>query len=275
MEKLFILGLLVLGSFQLEAQVNTEIYRPSNRNQGYIGQIRASLSANRGNRQNDIFSGSFRNSFVYKRHLFFGTASYVFGQSILNDGSTNVFRRIGFLYGKYNYALDRDSASRWNLEVFGQNEVNEFINLKNRNLGGTGIRYDVVEIPQKISLSLGSSLMYEFEEINDPEKDPTYPGQTNFWRWSNYVSFTYTMKEKSRTFISLVAYLQPAFYDINNERAFNLTENYRFLMNFRLNTAISKLLSFGMSINYRHASYIQNFLVKDDMFLRSNLTINF
>lgn len=275
MKKLFILGLLVLGSFQLEAQVNTEIYRPSNRNQGYIGQIRASLSANRGNRQNDIFSGSFRNSFVYKRHLFFGTASYVFGQTRRGDGSTDVFRRIGFLYGKYNYAIDRDSASRWNLEVFGQNEINEFIRLQNRNLGGTGLRFDVIEIPQKASLSLGSSIMYEFEEVRSDDRDLVYPLRTTFWRWSNYVSFTYTLKEKSRTFVSLVAYLQPAIYDITNDRSFSLTENYRFLMNLNLNTSITKLLSFGMSLNYRHASFIQNFLVKDDMFLRSNLTINF
>ncbi|OJJ14935.1 hypothetical protein BKI52_41005 [marine bacterium AO1-C] len=257
------------------AQVNTEIYRPSNRNQGYIGQIRASLSLNRGNRQNDIFSGSFRNSFVYKRHLLFGTASYVFGQTRLSDGTTDVFRRIGFLYGKYNYAIDNDSVSRWNLEAFGQNEVNEFIRLQNRNLGGVGLRFDVVEVPQKISLSIGSSIMYEFEQVKEDDRDLIYPSQTNFWRWNNYMSFTYTVNQKSRTFLSLVAYLQPAFYDINNETSFNLTENYRFLMNVNLRTAITKLLSFGMSLNYRHASFIQNFLVKDDLFLRSNLTINF
>ena len=275
MKKIYILAILILSGVDLMAQVNTEIYRPSNRKQGYIGQVRASLSLNRGNRQNDIFSGSFRNSFVYKRHLFFGTANYVFGQTRRSDGSTDVFRRIGFLYGKYNYAIDNDSVSRWNLEVFGQNEINEFIRLQNRNLGGVGLRFDVIEVPQKISLSLGSSIMYEFEQVKEDEADLTYPSQTNFWRWSNYMSFTYTVNQKSRTFLSLVAYLQPAFYDINNERAFNLTENYRFLMNVNLKTSITKLLSFGMSLNYRHASFIQSFLVKDDLFLRSNLTLNF
>jgi len=275
MKKIGILGLLVLSSFQLLAQVNTEIYRPSNRKQGYIGQIRASLSLNRGNRQNDIFSGSFRNSFVYQRHLFFGTASYVFGQTRRSDGSTDVFRRIGFLYGKYNYAIDRDSANRWSLEVFGQNEVNEFIRLQNRNLGGVGLHFDVVNVPQKVTFAIGSSIMYEFEQVKEDDRDLVYPSQTNFWRWNNYVSCTYTINQKSRTFLSLVTYLQPALYDINNERSFNLTENYRFLMNVNLRTAITKLLSFGMSLNYRHASFIQNFLVKDDLFLRSNLTVNF
>lgn len=276
MKKALFFGLFFFYSLQtITAQVNTEIYRPSNKNQGWVGQIRASLSLNRGNGNNDIFLGSFRNSYIHKRHLVFGIASYNFGQTRSADGATNVFRRKGFLYGKYNYSIDRDSASRWNLEIFGQNEVNEFIRLRNRNLGGIGVRWDIVEVPQKVSLSIGSSAMYEFEQVQEDTRDVLYPTQTNFWRWSNYVSLTYILHQKATTFLSLVAYLQPAFYDISNRDTFSLTDNYRFLMNASLRTSITKALSFGMTLKYRNASFIQSFLKNFDLSLRSNLTINF
>ncbi|EAY25845.1 DUF481 domain-containing protein [Microscilla marina] len=276
MKKHLLLFSFILTSYcQTIAQVNTEIYRPSNRQQGLVGQLKASLSLNRGNGNNDIFSGSIKNSYVRKRHVIFGIGSYNFGQT-RNDGSTNVFKRKGFLYAKYNYAIDKDSASHWSAEVFGQNELNEFIRLQNRLLGGIGFRWDIIKNPKALNLSFGSSVMYEFEEIKLDSSDLTYPLQTNFWRWSNYLSMTYLLDNSSnKTFFSFVAYIQPAVYDINNSQMFNLTENYRILLNASVRTNISKTLSFGMTFKYRHASFIQSFLENYDYSLRSNLIINF
>ncbi|WP_299462658.1 DUF481 domain-containing protein [uncultured Microscilla sp.] len=272
---LLLFGFILTSYCQTIAQVNTEIYRPSNRQQGLVGQLKASLSLNRGNGNNDIFSGSVKNSYVRKRHVIFGIGSYNFGQT-RNDGNTNVFKRKGFLYAKYNYAIDKDSASHWSAEVFGQNELNEFIRLQNRLLGGIGFRWDIIKNPKTLNLSFGSSAMYEFEEVKLDSSDLTYPLQTNFWRWSNYLSMTYLLDNSSnKTFFSLVAYIQPAVYDINNNQMFNLTENYRILLNASVRTNISKTLSFGMTFKYRHASFIQSFLENYDYSLRSNLIINF
>lgn len=273
-KQILFFGLAILCSFQAMAQVNTEIYRPSNRAQGLVGQVKASLSMNRGNGHNNIFLGSVRTSYIRKRHLIFGIASYNLGESKKN-GVTDVFKRKGFLYAKYNYSIDRDSASRWNVEVFGQNELNEFIRLQNRLLGGGGIRWDIVEIPQKVSVSFGTSAMYEFEDIKADDRDTLYPVNTTFLRWSNYLSLTYTLKNQATTFFSLVAYIQPAIYDITNSEMFNVTENYRFLLNATVRTSITKRLAFGMTFKYRNASFIQSFLENFDYSLRSNLTFNF
>jgi hypothetical protein len=272
---LLLFSLIILSYCHAIAQVNTEIYRPSNRQQGLVGQVKASLSLNRGNGNNDIFSGSVKNSYVRKRHVIFGIGSYNFGQT-RNDGSTNVFKRKGFLYAKYNYAIDKDSASHWSVEAFGQNELNEFIRLQNRLLGGLGFRWDIIKNPTNLNLSFGSSAMYEFEQVRVDTRDSLYPVQTNFWRWNNYISITYLLANSSNeTFLSLVTYIQPAFYDINNQSMFNLTENYRFLLNASVRTNISKTLSFGVTFKYRHASFIQSFLENYDYSLRSNLIINF
>ena len=117
--------------------------------------------------------------------------------------------------------------------------------------------------------------MYEFEDIKSDSRDTIYPVNTTFLRWSNYLSLTYTLKNEATTFFSLVAYIQPAIYDMTNSYAFNVTENYRFLLNASVRTSITKRLAIGMTFKYRNASVIQSFLENFDSSFRGNLTINF
>ena len=70
-KQILFFGLVIICSFQAMAQVNTEIYRPSNRNQGIVGQIKVSGSFNRGNGHNNIFLGS------VKTQLYTQTQPYI------------------------------------------------------------------------------------------------------------------------------------------------------------------------------------------------------
>ncbi|MCK5222119.1 MAG: DUF481 domain-containing protein [Candidatus Aminicenantes bacterium] len=60
-------------------------------------------------------------------------------------------------------------SARLSTEAFLQAEYNEFILLRSRKLGGSGIRYKIYE-SEGLSLLIGSDIMYEVENFSERDQ---------------------------------------------------------------------------------------------------------
>src|SRR5690606_37656057 len=74
------------------------------------------------------------------------------------------------------------------LEFFLQKEFNQFILLEDRNIGGAGLRMDLINLfsdsSDAVEFFIGTGLMFENEKYNIPVSP-----ETNLIRSTNYLTF--------------------------------------------------------------------------------------
>ncbi|MBI2258064.1 MAG: DUF481 domain-containing protein [Flavobacteriia bacterium] len=135
-----------------------------------------------------------------------------------SGGKKIVFANSGMLHFRYSFRINK---STWKWETFSQIQYNQLLNQKMRFLLGTGLRDKLID-KNKIKLFLGSSFMYEYEEIQPNNEF------LNNYRWSNYFSWFISVKNIQLTGTS---YYQPLFEDF---------KDYRFSGQYVLSTQLSK-----------------------------------
>lgn len=122
-------------------------------------------------------------------------------------------------------------------ESFTQYNFNRILLINNRALLGSGLRLKVFN-REKVKLFLGSSIMYEYEDMQ-LAADDTHPRQTHFFRWSNYIAGRFYIKDD----ISFVTtnYYQPKINQFNdlrflseNSLQIGVSDHLQLLINYRM-----------------------------------------
>lgn len=211
-------------------QVNTEKLRNFEAKEGLQNTAGFGLGFLAGNSEQYRITGQYRLDWLVSHYYSFLIMNYERGKS-----GGELFSDRGFVHAR----VGRDLNNDWILEAFAQKEFNKLISLKDRQVIGGGLRYeirksDTSETPQKILLGLGTGIMYERELTTEPAQKKKLVRSTNYlsltWFAHNGLSFSST------------TYFQMDFRQ---------SSDFRVLDESSLAFSITKSLSFITSINLR------------------------
>lgn len=171
-------------------------------------------------------------------------ASYRHILLLLNDvtytGAKGVkYANFGMSHFRYSYRIDKTPVET---ETFTQIQYNQLLLQKVRFLLGTGLRIKALDLePDKkkydkraVRLFIGSSLFYEYEEINYKDRPMDFE---NALRWSTYLSSYLNFKHFE---FSFTTYIQPNILNFKDTR---LSGEYALLL--RVTDAFSVKLAFN------------------------------
>lgn len=234
------------------AQVNIERQRDLEV-QGLAVSVESDIALLSGN--SDVFDLGLGGRIDYRAETF-----HTFFLSSVRYGESNgkEYRNRAFGHLRLNY----DLRPRLVGELFGQIEHDVFTLLQLRLLGGAGVRFRHVRNEQ-VGLYQGTSLMYEFEDIDD-EESGAHPGETKEVRWSNYINLRITLSEQ--TFFRNTVYVQPALGDFSDVRVLDEAS---------LVVALTKHLAFKTSFNLRYDSDPPDSIEPLDLAIRNGLAVTF
>ena len=249
--------LLIFSATSLYGQVNVEKMRKRNINNGWYNTLNMNISLNRGNEEYFKIQGGFRTDYVVDRFstFFVGNAEY-------QEGNESIITNKGFLHLRGVYSLTRLLDG----EIFTQAEYNEFINLRERYLGGGGIRLQIfdnlfgADTASRVSLHIGIGAMYEYEELGKNDKYDIY----RIIRSTNNVNFYWRINQVFS--ISEVAYIQPDFANF---------KDFRMLNDLVLKFNISDNVSFLATLHYRYDSEPVEGIKKFDLDLSNGIQVVF
>ncbi len=163
---------------QLFGQVNTEKMRNNEAERGFQHTVGFGLGLLAGNSDQYKVSGNYRLDWLSARYYSFLIVNYERGKS-----GGEIFSDKGFVHTR----ITRDLSERWIAEIFGQREFNKMISLKDRQLAGGGMRYEIRRIgntetdqKSKFVLGLGTGLMYEREITSSPKDNRTLVRSTSY-----------------------------------------------------------------------------------------------
>jgi hypothetical protein len=249
--------LILLGcSMTLSAQVNTERMRRMDAGEGWFHEIGVSMSVFGGNSRLLLLSGSYRMDWVRDKYYSFIVGNYLRGTS---EGNLVLHR--GFAHVR----LQRSLARPWKIEAFAQKEFNDFIQLKDRQLGGGGLRFEWFDqdtgmaTGRPVNISIGSGLMVEHEQFSGQTKP-----DTRFVRSTNYIAVRF--KRNPQTFLYSVGYFQAAVEE---------PSAYRILVESSAGLGLSKYLTVTVSFNYRYDHRPAMGVRRYDYSISNGLTLSF
>lgn len=238
----------------LAAQVNTENMRRFNAKTGFAHSISFQLGYVSGNSDVSNFSTGYRVDWLTENYYSFAVANYQRGES---RGKLNV--RKGFVHVR----VSRNITDVWIVEAFGQKEFNDFWRLADRQLGGSGLRYELAgrDSANRVRsvIAAGSGLMREYEKLKKP-LDQTITQ----WRSTSYVSVIVALSKGVD--LSSTAYAQ-----IGLRRP----SDYRLLNESRLSVQLWKNLSFGTTFRFRYDHEPPTGVEKRDIELTNGIAISF
>ena len=254
---IFCLFIIVLITGLTQAQINTEKLRSKTTENGFNGNAGVEFGLNKGNSNYLSVNGNLRLDYLINRLDFFLVSNYEYkegnGQKIIYQGFTHLRCVIPL-------------SGRTFLEFFTQKEFNDFILLNDRNLIGSGLRFNILnpvsntEISSGIKIYLGIGAMFENEVYN------TQPLgiKKNLIRSTNYLDF-YWQADSLMKF-SFVNYFQPYVLSI---------KNFRWLADTNLKFHISKNFSFITHFTLRYDNQPVANLKKYDLELTNGISVQF
>ena len=242
------LAIFALGSL-LWGQINTEAMRKRDLSPGLHSDLSIDVSLIAGNSTLQNARGTLR--FDYLKG-----AAHTFLVSSRHYGRTDtLFVNKGFIHLRRTMVLKEGLF----IEGFVQNEFNQFIHLKNRNLAGGGLRIRWLgteadpsgpsggqasrrtgekETPN-LKFYTGIGAMWEQEQIRDA-KDPE-DALKNLLRSTNYLVFAWQPDE--RVLIQATTYIQP---DVRH------LKDFRVLFDGSLNFALTGKLTVAIKLSARY-----------------------
>ncbi len=249
-----LIGLLLLPAVVLNGQVNTEKFRVDKDEDNFEVKVGLLLSLRKGNM--DIFRVDSNLGISYnkgKNYLF------LVGNLTYNEKNKAATINKGFAHLRGIRRLSK----RVMLELFTQQEFNEFILLKSRTLAGAGVRYLLYKYDGKnsgLAVNLGVGAMWEGESF-DKAGDQVMKENTNLFKATNYLSFTYECKTFT---LGNVTYLQ---FNMGKEKSTRLYSD------IKLNVKLSKKLSWTSSLYYRRDNNPPMGVKNYDLQLKNGLTL--
>jgi hypothetical protein len=250
--------LLLLIFTNLYAQVNIETLRKIEMENGWYGDLKASLGYQAGNSEYLLYRAGIRIDFLHNKYYSFLIFNYKRGSE-----SKRLFVNTAFVHLRSTYAFTDNKNLL--LEMFAQNEFNDFIKLKNRYLFGSGLRIRLLKSEifptdkSKLYMFLGIGGMWEHEELED-----TRMILTEIFRSTNYVSFYWIVDE--RLTFNLINYYQRSLNDVSD---------YRILLESNLGFYITRKVAFTVTLNYRYDSLPPTDVKNYDLEIINGINISF
>ena len=214
-------------------QVNTEAMRNAKDNTGITNSLGFDFGFEKSNQEVMEIAGKYRLDYISKNgmHSFF-VINYDNGYEKESDQKNSIVNK-GFSHLRFT----KNISDLLYVELFMQYGFNDFLLMKERQLFGSGIRYNIVN-REKINGFLGVGLMRE---------DEKYDLETNenmsLLRSTNY--FTWHFKISDNTTLQNTAYYQFDLYRSSDNRL---------LYDGDLNIALNERLAFTLTLNYRQDS---------------------
>jgi hypothetical protein len=236
------------------AQINTEALRKNLDEEGLQGQLSFDLSLNSGNSEYLKLKLSPRIDYFFTPFSAFLVGSYQRGIQ-----ADKVFINKGFLHARFM----RDLFRQHQVEFFIQKEFNDFIKLNDRDLIGSGLRFQIINVnddQRTVHFFLGSGLMWE-HEVLVLSADNLEETQL---RSTNYISVNW--KENERFHLIAIAYFQQSL-----ERG----TDYRVLSDTSLIFKLTDNVVFRVSLNYRLDNEPPVDVKKYDLELSNGLNLMF
>ena len=251
----YLLIILFLIDVVINAQVNTEKFRKEFVETGFYGKVSLAAGFAAGNSDFVKAKGSSRIDYAGDNFDFLLVGNYEFEEAneakVVNKGFAHLRNIITLSQSFY-------------LELFLQKEFNQFILLEDRNLAGTGLRTDLVDLlsdseDSPLEFFLGIGVMFENERYNIPLSP-----ETNLIRSTNYITFKWQINN-SFSFITI------NYFQFDVERF----SDHRFITDTSLNFLILKNLAFNSAVSFRYDNeHVPN--VKDfDLGLTNGITFSF
>jgi hypothetical protein len=213
-------------------------------NPGISGDVSGAFETKRGNTDSDNYSAAFKLQYDNNTtYLIWGMLSGAYGE-------VNGVRNTNNLFAHLRYIRNLDMAGVA-AEAFGQMEEDEFKSIKDRILGGGGLRWKVLNKGKDewggLFLGLGAYLEYidYSTDIDPPERNV---------RINSYMA--YTLPFRNDGVFSAVGYYQPKLTDFSD---------YYVVMSARIEFQIYRQLYLGFQVGYTHDSEPAIGVKKDDI----------
>ena len=245
--------ILIITAANSHPQVNVEKYRMESGKDGTSTDIAVSATLIKGN--TEILNINASSGIFYKKGR-----NELFLKGTVNFGEKNTEKYInkGFVHLRGVRKLTPVLSG----EIFAQIEFNEFILLKNRKLGGAGLRVKVLR-KKNLSIFAGSGLMYEEEKFSE-RGGIVLKADTEVFKTTNYISLNCRFNKTSS--LGIVTYWQAKISNL---------ADYRFLTDISLQFKLTGSLSFISTINHRYDNDPPMTIKKYDLTIKSGIGINF
>jgi hypothetical protein len=231
-----IILIFLFSAFILNSQVNTEKMRKDDISNGWFNKIAAEVALKSGNEEYMKIASNFRTDYVKNNFL-----TFLVGNIEYKEGNNAIITNKGFLHLRSIYSVNHF----WDVEAFTQAEYNEFIEMKERYLGGSGIRLEPVNIfygedkKSLFALHIGIGVMYEYEHQGNAETSKIF----RLIRSTNNINLLWKINDVFS--ISEIVYFQP---DLEN------FDDFRILNDLALTFKVFENVSFYINMNYRFDS---------------------
>jgi hypothetical protein len=247
MKKSLLLFTLFLTNFAF-GQVNIESIRNNDKQKPLWGEVKGGLELQRGNVDITSFDLDILVHYKKKKH-------HIFLQSKNSQGQQDdkKFKNNSFIHLRWTWMT-------WDiigLELFTQLQQDEFKSLKIRQLNGGGFRAEVLK-RKDFSLSLGTGVMLDYEEVAEKEK-------SSFFRSTSYLTLIKYFDKKKNNLTLFTLYYQPLFINVNDYRI-NLEANVRTILISSWNIFVDN------SINYLYDTKPPEGINTNDLIIKTNIT---
>lgn len=210
---------------------------------------------NSGNNEYAALSSSIRMDYTVDR----GLTTFLVGNLQYREGSDRKIANQGFLHYRFIHPITELISP----ELFLQRQFNAFTNLLDRSLGGSGIRFTIInseDTPDsltKADLMIGIGVMYEKETLRRPDRYTT-----EIARSTNYIN--YKLLTPDGFGLSSVLYYQPSL---------RVSTDWRLLAKIGLMLPITKGVSFLVDLDYSYDNEPPIDIKNYDLALRNGITI--
>jgi hypothetical protein len=216
------------------AQVNTEALRIDSDKRGFITTLQLTGNVSAGNTSIYEINTNGRVDYVTDRNHSFAIADYRYGYK-----NSEPYKNSAFIALRNTWSW----KPRIGVETFVQQQMDEFIRLKDRKLIGAGLRLHPIdfendETGSKFNTYIGVGAMYEREVFDATATDPSYT--TSLLRSTNYISLQLALNETVR--IGTVQYLQIAPSSLND---------FRYIADGNVNVRLAESTSLVFVLRYR------------------------
>jgi hypothetical protein len=214
-------------------QVNTEAMRNAKDNSGITNSLGFDFGFEKSNQEVMEVAGKYRLDYISKNgmHSFF-VINYDNGYEKESDQKNSIVNK-GFSHLRFT----KNISDLLYVELFMQYGFNDFLLMKERQLFGSGIRYNIVD-REKINGFLGVGLMREDEKYDlETNENMSLLRSTNYFTWHFKISDNTTLQNT-------------AYYQFDLSRS----SDSRLLYDGDLNIALNERLAFTLTLNYRQDS---------------------
>ena len=205
-------------------QVNTEAMRNDNKEAGINNNLSFDFSYFSGSSEIIQMMASYRLDYLTKSN-WYGFISAFYNRAFEKD--IEDFSNRGFIHLRLAKPV---LINKIDLEGFLQKETNKFLNLKNRELIGGGLRLNQID-----KLFIGLGVMHETEEYNNNSEIQ------KFLKSTNYINYQVNILKNIN--IQNVLYYQ---FKIEN------LQHYRLLWDGKLSLNVSDKISLHINTHYRY-----------------------